>query len=752
MQAELLPPDESARPMTAARVLLDGAGDREFDYAVPPAMEGKVAAGSRVLVPLRHRFQQGTVMEVMPAANLESQRLRPLAKLYDERPQLTPVVLKLGQWISNYYAVSLHTVRRYMLPESVLTDKHQDKVKRVVRLVAEPPAEEMEKLQKKAKRQAEIIETLRAAGEPQPASSFPAPSLKALTKTPWVVVEEEQVVRDPYGDEEFLPTAPLTLNVEQQEALQTILHAVEHPQESKPVLLYGVTGSGKTEVYLQAAQRVLDSGRCVLVLVPGISLTPQTVDRFKSRFAHLQQEVAVLHSQLTQGERFDGWQRVLRRQARIVIGTRNAVFAPMENLGLIIVDEEHETSYKQENELRYQARDVAIVRATMEPCAIVLGSATPALESWHNAQRGKYTLVTLTERADDAKLPLVRVVDMRLEKRRGGKGAPAILSEQLRIGISKRLDRGEQTILFLNRRGFAGSVQCQACGHVVKCNHCSVSMTMHKELDRLVCHICGFQRVPPRLCPECKDPGILFAGFGTQRVEETLRTVFPKARIARMDTDAMKQKHQLRETFHAFQARQIDILVGTQMIARGLHFPSVTLVGVLNADLSLNLPDFRAGERTFSLLTQVAGRAGRGELLGEVVIQTFSPHSPAIQYARGHDFESFAEQELEIRRQCGYPPYGHAVLITCRSEHQRRAEFSLETLHKKLAAALPEGVLMGDPVPSPLERSHGQYRYQVLLRARHTSTLTNYIKEAVRSTKLPPDVFVIVDVDPVSLA
>jgi primosomal protein N' (replication factor Y) len=738
--------------MTAARVLLDGAGDREFDYAVPVGMEGKVAAGSRVLVPLRHRFQQGTVLDVLPAAESESLRLRPLVKLYDERPQITPVVLKLGQWISNYYAVSLHNVRRYMLPESVLTDKHQDKVKRVVRLVAEPPAEEMEKLQKKAKRQAEIIETLRAAGEPQPANAFPAPSLKALTKTPWVVVEEEQVVRDPYGGEEFLPTAPLTLNAEQQEALETVLHAVEHPKESKPVLLYGITGSGKTEVYLQAAQRVLESGRNVLVLVPGISLTPQTVDRFKGRFAHIQQDVAVLHSQLTQGERYDGWQRVLRRQARIVIGTRNAIFAPMEKLGLIIVDEEHETSYKQENELRYHARDVATVRATMEPCAIVLGSATPALESWYNAQRGKYTLVTLTERADDAKLPLVRVVDMRLEKRRGGKGAPAILSEQLRIGISKRLDRGEQTILFLNRRGFAGSVQCQACGHVVKCNHCSVSMTMHKELERLVCHICGFQRVPPRLCPECKDPGILFAGFGTQRVEETLRTVFPKARIARMDTDAMKQKHQLRETFNAFQARQLDILIGTQMIARGLHFPSVTLVGILNADLSLNLPDFRAGERTFSLLTQVAGRAGRGELLGEVVIQTFAPHAPAIQYARQHDYESFAEQELEIRRQCGYPPYGHAVLITCRGEHQRRAEFSLETLHKKLAASLPDGVLMGDPVPSPLERSHSQYRYQVLLRARHTSTLTAHIQDILHGTKLPPDVFTVVDVDPVSLA
>ncbi len=740
----------------AALVLLDGGGDLQFDYIIPAELADTVFVGSRVEVPLRHQPKPGTVLEIYELSPDDQRSLRRVIRTFGDRPQITRAVLKLGQWVSDYYCVPLHTVRRYMLPESIHSDKHRDKVRRIARLARPVTEEELEKMRKRAPRQAEIVEVLQQAVEKDEAvetSAFPsAPSLKALVRLGIARIDEEQIVRDAYADEDFIPTTPLSLNAEQQEALDVILRAVEAPREQKPVLLYGVTGSGKTEVYLQAAQKVIDSGRNVIILVPGISLTPQTVDRFRSRFATIQQEVAVLHSQLTQGERYDGWQMILRQKARVVIGTRNAVFAPLENLGLIIVDEEHESSYKQENELRYHARDVAVVRAMMEPCAIVLGSATPALESWYNASRGKYTMVSMTERADGAKLPIVRVVDMRLERKRSSKGEPSVLSEQLRIAISKRLDRGEQSILFLNRRGFAGSIQCQVCGHSVKCNHCSVSMTSHKELGRLVCHICGFQRIPPKVCPECNDPGILFAGFGTQRAEEVLRRVFPKARIARVDTDTMKEKSALRDTFNAFLARKLDIIIGTQMIARGLHFPGVTLVGILNADLSLNLPDFRASERTFSLLTQVAGRAGRGELFGEVVIQTFSPHAPAIQFSRHHDYEGFCEQEFEFRRQCGYPPFGHAVLITARGEHQRRTEFSLETLHKRLLENIPHEILMGDPIPSPLEKSHNQFRYQVLLRARLTKTMTEHIRKVLAATKLSHDVMITVDVDPVSLS
>lgn len=745
-----LPLDVTPPESTAALVLVDGASDLEFDYLVPDHLKDKIALGTRVNVPLKDRVVTGTVLSVHPAAAASVRRLRPITSFIDGRPVLTPKLLELGRWIADYYCASLENVMRAMLPESVRTDRHNEKRVFMVRLLRMPDDAERPVMEKKARKQLEILDALLEAGEPVAMSQFPAAAVKALAKKLYVAVEDEQVLRDPHSTDEFLSSGPLEMNEEQKVALEAILEAVAAPAEAKPILLHGITGSGKTEVYLQATQQVLDRGGSVLVLVPEISLTPQTVDRFKSRFAHMQKHVAVLHSAMSQGERFDEWHKVQRGSARIVIGARSAIFAPLDDLGLIIVDEEHENSYKQENPPRYHARDVAVVRAVKEPCAIVLGSATPSLESWHNAQTGKYRLLTMKERADSARLPLIRVIDMKLEKGRT-KGAPAILSEKLRIAMDIRLTRGEQVILFLNRRGWSSSVQCQACGEAVKCNHCSIPMTLHKDVNKLVCHVCGFQRLAPRKCPNCSDPGILFAGFGTERVEETLRKAFPQAKIARVDTDAMQQRHKLRDTLAAFKAKKIDILIGTQMIAKGLHFPDVTLVGVLNADLTLHIPDFRAGERTFGLLTQVAGRAGRGELLGEVIVQTFTPHHPAVQHARHHDFLGYAEQDLDFRRQCGFPPYGHAVLLTIRSERQNLAEFAIADVHKRLQRSLPEGVLMGDPVPSPLERSHNQWRFQLLLRARQARPITRALQAALHDAKLGKEVFCVIDVDPLSL-
>ena len=354
---------------------------------------------------------------------------------------------------------------------------------------------------------------------------------------------------------------------------------------------------------------------------------------------------------------------------------------------------------------RYHGRDVAVVRAQREGCAILLGSATPSLESWRNASSGKYQLLEMRHRIDGQKLPLFRIVDMRLEKSRTSKGAPSILSEVLRLAIDRRIQREEQVILFLNRRGYSGSIQCHACGHVIECPHCSVSLVLHRSEEKLICHICGYRQLPVRICPACRDPGLRFAGYGTERAEETLRRVFPMLRIARVDADSMSRRHRLRDTLNAFKARQLDLLIGTQMIAKGLHFPNVTLVGILNADLGLHLPDFRAGERTFQLLTQVAGRAGRGEVSGEVIVQTFSPHVPAIQFARHADFTGFAEQELEMRQMFGFPPHVHALLLTVRAEHQELARFTLETIHRRLARDLPPAIVLGDPAPSPLERA-----------------------------------------------
>jgi len=735
------------------RVLIDGPSELVFDYAVPEGLD--VRPGCRVRVPLRRKSACGTVLSIMNGVQMDF-ALRELESLIDPDPLITPVLLRAGEWIANYYGCGIETVIRSLLPESVRSEENSAKTRRMVVLDAVPEESVMEKLAKRAPRQYAVLSLLTHAPDRRMAvadlGDGSAGVLKAMEKAGLLRIEQEEVRRDPEADgvDEVLESQPLVLNQDQQRALDSILVSLQSPAP-KPILLLGVTGSGKTEVYLQAARHVLDLGKTVLVLVPEISLTPQTVRRFKSRFAAMQEQVAVLHSNLSQGERFDEWHRIRKGIARIVIGARSAVFAPLPDLGLIVVDEEHENTYKQENVPRYHGRDVAVLRAAFEPCAIVLGSATPSLESWQNTQTGKYELLRLDQRADGQAMPLVRIVDMRLESAKQ-KGAPAILSDKLRTALEQRLEKGEQSILFLNRRGFARSLQCPQCGHVCQCPHCSVALTYHRTDERLVCHVCGHQAIVPRKCPECKDPAIILQGYGTQKVEEVMAKVLPKAKIARIDADAMRRKHALRDILNAFKSHKIDVLIGTQMIAKGLHFPNVTLVGILNADLSLHIPDFRAGERTFQLITQVAGRAGRGELEGEVIVQTYTPHSPSIQFARKHDFDGFCEQEMEFRRQFGFPPYGHCAVLTARSNHERRAEFTLQTLHLRLAENLPFGITLGEVLPSPLIRSHGQFRFQITLRSRRARPLTRHVQAVLARTTLPEDVTVVFDMDALSFS
>jgi primosomal protein N' (replication factor Y) len=458
--------------------------------------------------------------------------------------------------------------------------------------------------------------------------------------------------------------------------------------------------------------------------------------------------VAVLHSHLSEGERHDEWHKVHSGRARIVIGARSAVFAPLKNLGLIVVDEEHETSYKQEEAPRYHARDVAVVRAKIERAVVLLGSATPSLESYHNTLTKKYQLASLTQRVDNCQMPLIRVIDLRHEQRSGR--AP-ILSEKLRSAISDRIAKREQTILFLNRRGFSTSLLCSNCGKARDCPNCSVALTFHRSMSRLNCHLCGHTAAVPKKCPECGQDALIYVGFGTEKVESTVAQIFPNAVVKRMDADSMTRKEAYRETLRAFRAGKIDILVGTQMIAKGLHFPNVTLVGIINADLALHLPDFRAGERTFQLLTQVAGRAGRGETPGEVFVQSYTPFSPSIQFARHHDFAGYVEQELEFRERCDFPPFRHAVLITIHSAHQERGKFSGETLRRKLREALPEEFMVAEPAPAPLEKLSGQYRFHILLRGNAIMRLSRLIRETLEKLPMPEDVAVAVDVDPYQL-
>ena len=730
----------------SASVLIDGPSELVFDYAIPEGLP--VVPGCRVRIPLRNRPATGTVLRVAEKPQGDF-ALRFLTDLVDPEPLVTPELLNLAEWITSYYGTPLEQVIRAFIPASIRGEKTSAKTQRAAVIAQLPSEEELEKISKRAKRQHSILQLLEGSTEPIPVTQLGGASasaaLKALSEKGYLKLIELDVRRDPDAGEIIIPTEPFTLNAEQAKALDAVSDSLAS-EKPDPILLHGITGSGKTEVYLQATQKVLDLGKNVIILLPEIALAPQTVRRFKARFSVLGDKIAVQHSHLSQGERFDEWNRIRSGEARIIIGARSAIFAPLRDLGLIIVDEEHEPAYKQENPPKYHARDLAVVRCRLEKCSVLLGTATPSLETYNNTLSGKYKLVRMTQRADGATLPLTRVVDMRIESRKQ-KGRDAILSDRLRSAIDERLEKDEQVILFLNRRGFARSLQCPPCGHAIECNHCAIPLTYHRSEERLICHICGHQAIVPKLCPECKDPAIRFQGYGTEKAEIILNKIFKGNKIARLDTDTTRRKNALRDTLRDFRAKKIKILLGTQMIAKGLDFPNVTLVGVLNADLSLYAPDFRAGERTFQLLTQVAGRAGRGKMAGEVIIQTSTPHSPSIQFARHHDFYGFVDQELEMRRQFSYPPYTHLALLLARSSHERRAEFTLETLHLKLKEKLPEGIILGDPIPSPLTRSHSQFRFQLLLRGPNARVLSRHIKSILDATPTPEDVIVTSDLD-----
>ena len=618
-----------------ARVSLEIALRKEFDYLIPPGLAAQIDVGSRVQVPFGPRKVLGVVTAL--AEESAHARLKPILKVIGAQTLVTPKVLKLARWIADYYCCAPETALKSVLPEAVRKEESGWRERLFVRAL--PPAGEFPKLPKRQQAVWNVIEERRELPlqELVELCETTAATVRKLEDRGLIEIAPQISERDPYAREHILPSQPLPLNPAQETALAKIIEAMDRREDgrsklengkaspssilhppSSTFLLHGVTGSGKTEVYLQALAHALEQGQGAIVLVPEISLTPQTVERFKARFnsGKLQTLVAVLHSHLSAGERHDEWHKIRQGRARIVIGARSAIFAPVEPLGLIIVDEEHEHTYKQEEAPRYHARDVAIMRGQMENAVVVLGSATPSMESYYNCKKGKYTLLELPERVDDQKMPHVRVVDMRQAAHKE-KGIP-IFSPQLKEAITQRLERKEQTILFLNRRGYSTSLQCPKCGYVAQCPNCSLPLTYHRIDQRLSCHICGHNEKVPSVCPneKCKNPAIRYAGTGTQKVEEALAKLFPHARVRRMDADTMKRKDDYRKVLGDFRAGKTDILVGTQMIAKGLHFPNVTLVGIIYADLALHQPDFRAGERTFQLLTQVSGRAGLGDVEG----------------------------------------------------------------------------------------------------------------------------------------
>jgi primosomal protein N' (replication factor Y) len=773
-----------------ARVSLEIALRKEFDYSIPAELVGQVEVGTRVQVPFGARKIFGTVTAF--AEESAHTKLKPILKVIGAQTLVTPKVLKLARWIGEYYCCAPETALKSVLPEAIRKEKEGWKKQLFVRAIQ--LSGEFPKLPKRQQDVWNVIEERREIllAELLELAVTTAATVRKLENRGLVEITSEISERDPHARETILPTQNIVLNPAQSVALEKIKAAMDKPlstfnPQPSTFLLHGVTGSGKTEIYLQALAHALEQGKGAIVLVPEISLTPQTVERFKARFSSgkLQTLVAVLHSHLSAGERHDEWHKIRQGRARIVIGARSAIFAPVEPLGLIIVDEEHETSYKQEEAPRYHARDVAIMRGQMENAVVVLGSATPSLESFYNCKRGKFSLLELPERVDNQKMPHVRVVDMRQAAHKE-KGTP-LFSPQLKEAITQRLERGEQTILFLNRRGYSTSLQCPKCGYVCNCPNCSLALTFHRQEQKLACHICGHVEKVPLVCPneKCKNPAIRFSGTGTQKVEETLAKLFPKARIKRMDADTMKRKDDYRKVLGDFRAGKTDILVGTQMIAKGLHFPNVTLVGIIYADLALHQPDFRAGERTFQLLTQVAGRAGRGDVEGEVFVQAFAPFHPAIQYARCHDFNGFYEQEIEFREQLKYPPVSRVALLTLKGRNEEKVKFSAEHLKRELEKSLKQSssggasvpaslfensddgsrgrsphqetkssfkdLIIAGPAPAPLLRAETFYRYQIMLRTRAMSALGRELARIIQSLALPEDVTLAVDIDPVNL-
>lgn len=724
--------------------------DKSFTYHVPEELKSEVELGKKVVVSFRRQKIEGYVIEEREEVDFDTKPIIDLASPYVFFDQ---ELLELAKWMARYYQCYLISAIKAIVPSG----KNQVKTKRVVNLnqSAAETKKTVSRLESKAPKQTEVLNYLLANPEEkltttelaERANTSPG-TIRRLKEKDLVSYSREEVKRIPYGEHNFSATAPFELTADQT-AVFAQLKAALTEEEAETILLKGVTGSGKTEIYLQAIRKVIAGGGAAIVLIPEISLTPQTINRFKSRFGD---QVAVLHSQLSAGERFDEWRRIKEGAAQIVVGARSAIFAPVKNLELIVIDEEHETTYKQENHPKYHAREAAIKRANAHQAVTLLGTATPSLESYYRTQQGDYKLLTLPDRIDDRPLPEVEIIDMREELKAGNR---TMVSRQLKTELEKRLEAGEQSIIFLNRRGFSTFVQCRECGYVMECEHCDISLTYHEREQILKCHYCNYTTKVPDVCPDCGSKYIKHFGIGTQQVEEVLSEIFPTAEVVRMDRDTTTRKGSYRKILSRFKQGEIDILVGTQMVAKGHDYPNVTLVGVITADTALNLPDFRASERTFQLLAQVAGRTGRGDKGGEVVIQTYTPQHYSIQYAKEHDYQGFYNHEIVFREKSGYPPVGHLInLIVSDPEEEKTIQVAQKLgtiISSKLDTLTNKEVELMGPVPASLAKLQGEYRWQLLLKGRDLSQLREVMQEARKELEAANNfksVKIDIDVDP----
>lgn len=734
--------------------------DKLLHYKVPEGLRTSVGLGSLVRIPLGRRLALGIVGTVGAPTDYPADKLKNVVQAVYAFPAMPPDLLELARWMAAYYAAPMDGVIEAMVPAPVRAGAAL-KEERWLSAGETLPVEELAKLERRAPQQARLYRffltqmlPLKKALVLQRLKVTPAVAA-ALIKRGLIKEEVKRVERvayaDDFGSGEPVASQPPQLNREQLAAASAVAESVSE-QAFQVSLLHGVTGSGKTEVYLHAIDAALKTGGGVIFLVPEVALTPQTVSRLRSRLEAIapNHRCVVWHSHLSEGERLDGWLALVTGEAKVVVGARSAVFAPVRDLRLIVVDEEHEPAYKQDETPRYHGRDVAVMRAKIAHAVCLLGSATPSLESFSNARAGRYRLLRLTERVDSRKLPFIDVVDMRVEVARQ-RGLTA-LSRRLVDAMYARFEKREQTILFINRRGYSSSMLCTKCGHVENCTHCSVAMTYHRTDETLRCHLCGDSRAAPLRCPQCGAPDIRWRGLGTQRVEEAVRRVLPKARIERMDTDTMSKKNRFRQILGEFRTGKIDILIGTQMIGKGLDFPNVTLVGLIDADISMHVPDFRANERTFQLLVQVAGRAGRGDRAGEVVVQTFTPHAETIQFSRHADFEGFADVELRMREQFKYPPYRHLIHHLFRGPSEEKLRFFSEQWARKVEAVFGDRLELRGPAASPIEKIKDQYRWQLWYFTPSVSKIIVELNQLRNEFAWPDDLTQVLDVDPANLA
>jgi len=709
--------------------------NKTFHYRVSEEMSKGLVPGSRVLVPFGSRRIEGTVVGFPQKAGVEG--LKSVIMVHDN--PLPPDLLDLARWMSDYYLYPLGQTIEAVAPKSLSGAK--PKKKKYISLL---PPSVGERPEVRGVKQAGLIRVLSGRGEVSvdELRAFSSQTIKSLHNAGIIeLIEREAPAASP---EDFTATVPPGLMPEQAEAVRRINEAVSS-RTFGVFLLHGVTGSGKTEVYLHAIRELANTGRGSVVLVPEIALTPQLLGRFRKRFGN---RVAVLHSGLTNRERVDEYLRIQSGSVDVAIGARSAVFAPFPDIGLIIVDEEHENSYKQDEGLRYNARDVAILRAKFQKAVAVLGSATPSLESYYNAKNAKYQYLHLSTRVDHRPMPEVLIVDAKALPKQ------ELYSPQLLAEIKLRLEKNEQTLLLLNRRGFSSVLICRECGAAIRCLSCSVSLTYHKSEGKLKCHYCGFLTRPPEKCPGCAGIQLKLLGSGTQKIEEELQMIFPSARMKRMDSDSVKGRAAYETLLQQVDRLEVDILLGTQMVAKGHDFPAVTLVGVVDADVGLNLPDFRAAEKTFQLITQAAGRAGRGETIGEVIIQTMNPNHYSIRHSRTHDYEGFYNEELAYRIQLGYPPIGRIIKLEFKSVDESLVAKAAKTAQDRIRSLMrgKETVLLG-PAPAPISRVRSQYRFQLLLLSQKRDKIRSLAIEGKNAVegKFGRKVKVIIDVDPVNL-